>query len=201
MENKMKKGSIVLGLVALTLLAGCAVVDRKQVDYQAGAVQAPSLEVPPDMTLPVADPRYAIPSDDGTQVAKYSDFSRDKSAVKPQVVAASAPVVATTPVAVSAARLLEVAGVRFILLNEPFDRSWRKAGLALERAGIAVGDVDRSKGIYFLKAGGKDKKADDIQVLVHEANGTTDVTVKEGADLHSKEATRILDALFKNLEK
>ncbi len=92
-------------------------------------------------------------------------------------------------------------GVRFILLNEPFDRSWRKAGLALERAGIAVGDMDRSKGIYFLKAVGKDKKADDLQVLVHESNGTTDVTVKEGADLHGKEAARILDALYQESGK
>ncbi len=200
MGTIMKTSNIVLGLVAISLLAGCAVGERKQVDYQAGAVQAPSLEVPPDLIVPVTEQRYAIPAADGTQVAKYSDFSQDKSAVKPKVEAAGTPVVAT-PVAVSAAKLLEVGGVRFILLNEPFDRSWRKAGLALERAGIAVGDVDRSKGIYFLKASGKDKKADDIQVLVHEANGTTDVTVKEGADLHSKEATRILEAMFKNLEK
>jgi outer membrane protein assembly factor BamC len=199
MGKNMKTSNIVIGLIAVSLLAGCGIItDRKQVDYQAAAVQAPSLEVPPDMTLPVADPRYAIPAADGTQVAKYSEFSRNKVAAKPQAVAAPA---AATAVAAPAAKLMEVAGIRFILLNEPFDRSWRKAGLALEHSGIAVSDVDRNKGVYFLKASSKEKKTDDIQVLVHEANGTTDVTVKEGADLHSKEATRILDALFKNLEK
>jgi outer membrane protein assembly factor BamC len=197
MGTIMKTSNIVLGFIAISLLAGCgSMFDRKQVDYQAGAVQAPSLEVPPDMMTPATEQRYAIPAADGTQVAKYSDFSRDKVTEQAAVVPARAPQATVSP-----AKLLEVGGVRFILLNEPFDRSWRKAGLALERAGIAVGDMDRSKGIYFLKAVGKDKKADDLQVLVHESNGTTDVTVKEGADLHGKEAARILDALYQNLEK
>lgn len=197
MGTIMKTSNIVLGVIAISLLAGCgSMFDRKQVDYQAGAVQAPSLEVPPDMMTPATEQRYAIPAADGTQVAKYSDFSRDKVTEQAAVVPASAPQTTVSP-----AKLLEVGGVRFILLNEPFDRSWRKAGLALERAGIAVGDMDRSKGIYFLKAVGKDKKADDLQVLVHESNGTTDVTVKEGVDLHGKEAARILDALYQNLEK
>ena len=192
----MRTSNIALGFIAISLLAGCSIFERKQVDYKAGAVQAPSLEVPPDMTTPVTEQRYAIPAADGTQVAKYSDFSREKSIEQPAAVPAGASQAAVLP-----AKLLEVGGIRFILLNEPFDRSWRKAGLALERAGIAVGDMDRSKGIYFLKAVGKDKKADDLQVLVHESNGTTDVTVKEGADLHGKEAARILDAVFQNLEK
>ncbi len=201
MGTIMKTRNIVLGFAAVSLLAGCGIItNRKQVDYQAGAVQAPSLEVPPDLTAPATEQRYAIPAADGTQVAKYSDFSRNKANEQPSVEPASATAAATSA-AVPAARLLEVGGVRFILLNEPFDRSWRKAGLALERAGIAVADVDRSKGIYFLKASGKDKKADDLQVLVHEANGTTDVTVKEGADLNGKEAARVLDVLYQNLEK
>lgn len=200
MGTIMKTSNIALGFVAISLLAGCSVFDRKQVDYQAGAVQAPALEVPPDMTSPATEQRYAIPAADGTQVAKYSDFSREKTTAQPAVAPAGAPSVAA-PAAAPAAKLLEVGGVRFILLNEPFDRSWRKAGLALERAGIAVGDVDRSKGIYFLRSTAKDKPAADLQVLVHEASGTTDVTVREGDDLNGKEAARILDALYQNLEK
>jgi len=201
MGTIMKTSNIALGFVAITLLAGCGTfLDRKQVDYKAGAVQAPALEVPPDMTSPATEQRYAMPAADGTQVAKYSDFSREKTTAQPAVAPAGAPSVATPAVA-PAAKLLEVGGVRFILLNEPFDRSWRKAGLALERAGIAVGDVDRSKGIYFLRSAAKDKPVADLQVLVHEASGTTDVTVKEGADLHGKEAERILDELYQNLEK
>lgn len=197
MGNIMNTRNIVVGLAAIILLAGCSIFERKQVDYKAGAVEAPALEVPPDLTKSVADQRFAIPAADGTQVAKYSDFTRDKVA-EPCAQAASAPAAVT---AASTTQLLTVGGVRFILVTESFDRVWRKTGLALEKAGIAVADVDRSKGIYFLKNVSKDKKVSDVQVSVHEVNGMSDITVKEGNDLNSKEASRALDALFQNLEK
>lgn len=197
MGNTMNTRNIVVGLAAITLLAGCSVFERKQVDYKAGAVEVPALEVPPDLTKSSADQRFAIPAADGTQVAKYSDFTRDKAA-EPCTLAASAPVATT---AVPTTQLLTVGGVRFILVVEPFDRVWRKTGLALEKAGVAVADMDRSKGIYFLKSVSKDKKVTDVQVSVHEVNGVSDITVKEGNDLNGKEASRALDALFQNLEK
>ncbi len=197
MGNTMNTRNIVVGLVAITLLAGCSIFERKQVDYKAGAVEAPALEVPPDLTKSAADQRFAIPAADGTQVAKYSDFTREKT-TEPCALPASAPVATT---AAPATQLLTVGGVRFVLVTESFDRVWRKAGLALEKAGIAVTDVDRSTGIYFLKNVSKDKKVADVQVSVHETNGVSDITVKEGNDLNSKEASRVLDALFQNLEK
>ncbi len=197
MGNTMNTRNIVVGMVAITLLAGCSIFERKQVDYKAGAVEAPALEVPPDLTKSAADQRFAIPAADGTQVAKYSDFTREKT-TEPCALPASAPVATT---AAPATQLLMVGGVRFVLVTEPFDRVWRKTGLALEKAGIAVADMDRSKGIYFLKNVSKDKKVADVQVSVHETNGVSDITVKEGNDLNSKEASRVLDALFQNLEK
>jgi outer membrane protein assembly factor BamC len=36
-------------------------------------------------------------------------------------------------------------------ISEPFDRSWRRVGLALDRAGFTVEDRDRSKGVYFVR--------------------------------------------------
>jgi len=193
----MNTRNMIVGLVAITLLAGCSIFERKQVDYKAGAVEAPALEVPPDLTKSAADQRFAIPAADGTKVAKYSDFTRDKAA-EPCTLVASAPVATT---AAPTTQLLAVGGVRFVLVTESFDRVWRKAGLALEKAGIAVADMDRSKGIYFLKNVSKDKKVADVQVLVHEVNGVSDLTVKEGNDLNGKEALRVLDALFQSLEK
>lgn len=172
--------------------------ERKQVDYKAGAVEVPSLEVPPDMTTPAAEQRYAIPAADGTQVAKYSDFSREKLNGQAVTEPASPAVV---PAAAPEAKLLEVGGIRFVLLNESFDRSWRKVGLALERAGIAVADVDRSKGLYFLKAGDKDKKADGLQLLVREMQGTSLATVEQNAGGNPGEGARVLEALYQNLDK
>lgn len=36
-------------------------------------------------------------------------------------------------------------------LQEPFDRAWRRVGLALDRVGFTVEDRDRSQGIYYVR--------------------------------------------------
>ena len=36
-------------------------------------------------------------------------------------------------------------------IAEPFDRAWRRVGLALDRVGFTVEDRDRSKGVYFVR--------------------------------------------------
>ncbi|MDD5175799.1 MAG: outer membrane protein assembly factor BamC [Sterolibacterium sp.] len=36
-------------------------------------------------------------------------------------------------------------------LQEPFDRSWRRVGLALDRVGFTVEDRDRAQGLYFVR--------------------------------------------------
>jgi outer membrane protein assembly factor BamC len=41
-------------------------------------------------------------------------------------------------------------GKRALVLNEGFDRSWRRVGLALEHAGYTVNDRDRSLGLYYV---------------------------------------------------
>jgi outer membrane protein assembly factor BamC len=42
-------------------------------------------------------------------------------------------------------------GVGTLELQEAFDRSWRRVGLALDRVGFTVEDRDRSKGLYFVR--------------------------------------------------
>ena len=44
---------------------------------------------------------------------------------------------------------LENKGV--LMMEEEFDRSWRRVGLALDRIGFTVEDRDRSAGIYFVR--------------------------------------------------
>jgi outer membrane protein assembly factor BamC len=38
-----------------------------------------------------------------------------------------------------------------INLTEPFDRAWRRVGLALDRTGFTVEDRDRTQGLYFVR--------------------------------------------------
>lgn len=56
-----------------------------------------------------------------------------------------------------------------LIINEAFDRSWRRIGLALDRIGFTVEDRNRAEGIYFVRYLNPDKdikkKGDDEGIL------------------------------------
>ena len=75
--NKLHTAVIVTCLLAL---AGCHTlgIEKKRVDYKSAAASArvSSLEVPPDLTTPQSEDRYAIPAGNGEGVETYSDYAR-----------------------------------------------------------------------------------------------------------------------------
>ena len=111
-------------------------------------------------------------------------------------------------------------------VNEPFDRAWRRVGLALDRIGFTVEDRDRSKGLFFVryidpdveaKASGSQKgffdklafwRKDDpaskpqYRIFVAESAGTSDVTVQgaDGKPDNSSTSKRILNLLLEQLK-
>ncbi len=109
-------------------------------------------------------------------------------------------------------------------VSEPFDRTWRRVGLALDRTGFTVEDRDRSKGLFFVRyidpegdskssdKGFLDKLAfwrkDDpaskpqYRIYVAEASGVTNVEVQtgEGKPDNSATAKRILALLLEQLK-
>jgi outer membrane protein assembly factor BamC len=48
---------------------------------------------------------------------------------------------------------------RALEIADPFDRAWRRLGLALDRGGFTVEDRDRSKGAYFVRYIDSDEQA------------------------------------------
>jgi outer membrane protein assembly factor BamC len=64
-----------------------------------------------------------------------------------------APVRTTQAPAAEAPRnaVLENAGAGPLVVNDSFDRAWRRVGLALDRVGFTVEDRDRSKGLFFVR--------------------------------------------------
>ena len=107
--------------------------------------------------------------------------------------------VATAP---DVARLLpaDASNPARVSINEPFDRAWRRVGLALDRGGFTVEDRDRARGLYFVryldpeieqkqrdsqgflaKLFGRDAKveAQQFRVLVAAAGERTVVTVQD----------------------
>lgn len=109
-------------------------------------------------------------------------------------------------------------GIRIIMLSEPFDRSWRAVGLALEHDGFAVEDKDRANGVYFLRVktetkekGWLDKlafwrseekvKPVRYQVTVHEGSAGCEVAATNDSGESTADTQRIIDALYKYLGK
>ena len=117
-------------------------------------------------------------------------------------------------------------GNKIIILNEPFDKSWRKIGLALDQAGIEVQDKDRVSGIYFVSASkdiekkswvnnlmfwrnDSDRKSTKnsvegtgrYQVTVREKNAGCEVSVLNQNAGKDQATQRIMDLLYKQLTK
>jgi outer membrane protein assembly factor BamC len=42
-------------------------------------------------------------------------------------------------------------GTELLQVNEPFDRAWRRVGVALDRVGFTVEDRDRQNGVYYVR--------------------------------------------------
>lgn len=123
------------------------------------------------------------------------------------------------------AKIVEAAdGIGSLELAEPFDRAWRRVGLALDRGGFTVEDRDRSKGYYFVRyvdsdaeAQKKDDgflsklafwrssepaKSEQYRVLVKDRNDSSEVQVldKGGNPERSNTARKILALLQSQLK-
>jgi outer membrane protein assembly factor BamC len=76
--------------VAFALIAGCSILpDSKKVDYKSASTgKLPTLEVPPDLTQPSRDERYAVPDIAPKSSATYSAYAGERGG-KVAVVASS----------------------------------------------------------------------------------------------------------------
>ncbi len=118
--------------------------------------------------------------------------------------------------AAGSANLLQlVDGSSVIVVNDAFDKSWRRVGLAIDRAGFTVEDKDREKGFYFLhtvkvEKGWMDKlkfwkdeeKADArYRVTVKDGGTTCEVSVADQNGVSNDVSREKLDAIFKNINQ
>ena len=76
-----------------------------------------------------------------------------KVAGQPAKVAAGRAALAQAQAPAAEARnaVLENSGAGPLVLNDGFDRAWRRVGLALDRTGFTVEDRDRSKGVFYVR--------------------------------------------------
>jgi len=50
-------------------------------------------------------------------------------------------------------------GTSRLVVDDAFDRAWRRVGLALDRTGFTVVDRDRSQGLYYVRYANPDLEA------------------------------------------
>ncbi|HXF68079.1 MAG TPA: outer membrane protein assembly factor BamC [Burkholderiales bacterium] len=85
----------ILGFTLGAALAGCSglpsiQIETKKVDYKS-AGRLPPLEVPPDLTRPSGDERFAVPDINPRGTATYSEYSRERSGQQRSSVSAVLP--------------------------------------------------------------------------------------------------------------
>jgi len=113
-----------------------------------------------------------------------------------------------------------VDGAEQLAVYEPFDRVWRRVGLALDRVGFTVEDRDRQKGVYFVRYAdpesgqnertffqklfntGSRVKTEQYRVQITQAGTLSQVSVlnKDGAPDGTKSGQRILALLQEQLK-
>jgi outer membrane protein assembly factor BamC len=79
--------------------------------------------------------------------------SKDEPAKTAVAVAAGTAASAPTAPPDQAARLRAAEGNQLtsLVIDEPFERAWRRVGLALDRGGFTVEDRDRAGGLYYVR--------------------------------------------------
>ena len=72
---------VALGALAVNLAACSSIgIEPKKIDYKsASAVKVPTLEIPPDLTSPARDDRFAVPDTAGKGTASYSQYANERS--------------------------------------------------------------------------------------------------------------------------
>ena len=139
----MKVLHIGISGIVLVSLIGCSSVGlgSKRVDYRSGAAQAPSLEVPPDLTVPGSDERYRVPQGDGGNVATFSDYSKG-GAVAEQGRSASAILPE-----VKGVRLERNGTQRWLVVNDKPENVWFVVKAFLQENGLTIKSEDQAAGV------------------------------------------------------
>lgn len=129
--------------------------------------------------------------------------------------------VAASPAAKPVASVSTMDGRAVLRIDENFDRSWRRVGLALDRTGFTVEDRDRKRGVYFVRyvplvpegsepgffakmfSGSKDaNRPVKYQIAVQSQGDNSSVTVldENGSPENTDSAQRILKVLAADIK-
>jgi len=113
-----------------------------------GMEQVPTAKI--DNVQPAAFAWAAMPPNPNLEAEMLSRLMVRFGTPEAQAVALASPAAAAAA-PVHARLEKSVDGVSKLVVDDPFDRAWRRVGLALDRTGFTVVDRDRSTGVYFVR--------------------------------------------------
>jgi len=117
-----------------------------------GAEQVPTTYIDSKPSSPAAFVWAPSPPDPGLEAEMLTRLLVKFGAPSQQASAAVDSAMKPEPANLQRARLQKSAdGVSTLLVDDGFDRAWRRVGLALDRVGFTVVDRDRSNGTYFVR--------------------------------------------------
>jgi len=113
-----------------------------------GMEQVPTAKI--DNVQPAAFAWAVMPPNPNLEAEMLSRLMIRFGTPEAQAVALASPAAAAAA-PVHARLEKSVDGVSKLVVDDPFDRAWRRVGLALDRTGFTVVDRDRSTGVYFVR--------------------------------------------------
>lgn len=133
---------MVIAAAATLLLAACSALPSLQgdkIEYKS-AGRLPPLEIPPDLTRPTADDRYAVPDINPKGGASYSVYSQERGAVPDSFKAAVLP-------AQENARIERSGSQRWLVVKGEPDAVWSVAKEFWQETGFIVNSENADAGV------------------------------------------------------
>ena len=127
---------------AATLLAACSALPSIQgdkIEYKS-AGRLPPLEIPPDLTRPTADDRYAVPDINPKGGATYSVYSKERGAVPDSSKAAVLP-------SQENARIERSGSQRWLVVKGEADAVWNVVKEFWQETGFIINTENTDAGV------------------------------------------------------
>jgi outer membrane protein assembly factor BamC len=135
----MKVLRVVIPSVMLVAMVGCsALTGEERIDYGVSAKRVPTLEVPPDLTIPSIDDRYKVPQGSETATS-YSDYTKD-SAAQLQASSVVLPEMQTV-------RLERNGSQRFLVVKDKPENVWLMVKGFWQEIGLTIKSEDQVAGV------------------------------------------------------
>lgn len=119
MNNRFLASFVVI--IGLALMAGCgstSLLEGKKIDYKS-AGKLPPLEIPPDLTSPTADNRFAVPDVNPQGSAMFSVYNKERAG-QPQTATASSNLLPSQ----DKVRVERAGSQRWLVVNATPEQIW-----------------------------------------------------------------------------